>query len=79
MILYLNYINRKTIFSIEQDERQSDAKAHIDQKIKNILKIKKNRPKNLWKKKNFKKKKFFCENEKLDYPSFQEIFTITEQ
>ena len=30
IILYLNYINRKTFFSIKQDERYSDPKAHID-------------------------------------------------
>ena len=30
MILYLNYINRKMVFSIKQDERYSDPKAHID-------------------------------------------------
>ena len=29
MILYLNYINRKTFYSIKQDQRYSNPKAHI--------------------------------------------------
>ena len=29
MILYLNYINRKTFYSIKEDQRCSNPKAHI--------------------------------------------------
>ena len=55
MIPYLNYISRKRFFSINQDKRYSDSKAHIGKKINNILEIKKKSPIKFAEKKNFKK------------------------
>ena len=52
MILYLNYINRKMFYSIKQDQRYSNPKAHIGLKIKFILEIKKKSPKKFVKMKN---------------------------
>ena len=70
MILYLNYINKKQCFSIKQDERYYDPKAHISKKIKSTLKIKKNHQKNLSKKKNSKKNYFFVKMKSYIFPDF---------
>ena len=59
MILHWNYINRKTIILIKQDQQYSDPKACIALKVKSISQINKKKmvKKILWKKKKKKKKK----------------------
>ena len=59
MILYLNYINRKTVLIIKQDQYQCNPKACIGYEIESIPEIKKIVEKKFKKKKKFQKKFFF--------------------
>ena len=68
MILYLKYINRKTVFfQLNKIKVTPILKLTLVKRLK--IYSKKNRQKHLLKKK-ISKKYFFCENEKLDYPRF---------